>query len=83
MSFEQNLENEINASLALAEKEGVKVLILAVYSVPPVPGALAQGGLCRAVSEGTKVHDAVAFIDGMEREIARLRRLITKKAGEQ
>lgn len=78
-NFETNLENEINASLKLAESEGRKVYILAVYSVPPVAGATAQGGLCRAVSEGTKVYDARAFIAGMEREIARLKRLIGER----
>ena len=69
--FEKNLEDEIHASLSLAEAPNRKLIIVAVYSEPPEGDAEAQGGLCRAVSAGTTKRDARVFIVGLRREADR------------
>ena len=75
-AYETNLENELNASHKLCEANGRKLLIVGIFTENdnPTPGI---GGITRVVSDGVTRRDANVFIAGLEREIARIKALLT------
>jgi hypothetical protein len=74
-----SLEQELEATRVLVEAQGRKVLIVGIATDHHQNG-LSGGLISRSVSAGISRKDARIFVAGLEREIARLKKLLGEPA---
>lgn len=74
-AFDTNLEQQLETARILTEAPGHKILVVGIAA-----GGVESGRMTRSVSQGTTKAHARIFIAGLEREIARIKRLIGEPA---
>lgn len=71
--FERNMTEQIEATLKLCEDKNHKVLIVGIYIERTDDPNQVNLGLTSEASETTTYADGLCFMEGLEREIRRLK----------